>query len=67
LVSIPIFYDSGFIILFPLAKTISRKTKKSVVALGASLVASLVITHFLVPSTPCPVGVAGIFDINVGS
>ncbi len=67
LVSIPIFCDSGFIILSPLARAISRKTKKSVVTLGVSLAAGLVITHSLVPPTPGPVGVAGIFGINVGS
>lgn len=67
LVSIPIFCDSGFVILSPLAKAISRKTKKSVVSLGISLAGGLVITHSLVPPTPGPVGVAGIFGINVGS
>lgn len=67
LVSIPIFCDSGFVILSPLAKAISRQTKKSVVTLGISLAAGLVITHSLVPPTPGPVGVAGIFGINVGS
>ena len=67
LVSIPIFCDSGFVILSPLAKAISRKTKKSVVTLGVSLAAGLVITHSLVPPTPGPVGVAGIFGANVGA
>jgi GntP family gluconate:H+ symporter len=66
LVSIPIFCDSGFVILSPIAKAISRKTKKSVVTLGVSLAAGLVITHSLVPPTPGPVGVAGIFGIDVG-
>lgn len=67
LVSIPIFCDSGFVILSPLAKAISRKTKKSVVTLGISLAAGLVITHSLVPPTPGPVGVAGLFNVSVGS
>jgi len=67
IVSIPIFCDSGFIILAPLAKAISRKTKKSVVGLGASLALGLVITHSLVPPTPGPVGVAAIFGVSVGS
>jgi GntP family gluconate:H+ symporter len=66
-VSIPIFCDSGFVILSPLAKAISRKTKKSVVGLGAALGLGLVITHSLVPPTPGPVGVAGIFGVSVGS
>ena len=67
IVSIPIFCDSGFVILSPLVKAISRKTKKSVVSLGVSLAVGLVITHSLVPPTPGPVGVAGIFGVNVGS
>lgn len=67
LVSIPIFCDSGFIILTPLIKAISKETKKSIVSLGLSLAGGLVITHSLVPPTPGPVGVAGIFNIGVGS
>ena len=66
LVSIPIFCDSGFVILAPLAKSVSRKTRKSVISLGLSLALGLVITHTLVPPTPGPVGVAGIFGANVG-
>ena len=34
LVSIPIFCDSGFIILTPLAKAISSETRKSIVSIG---------------------------------
>lgn len=67
IVSIPIFCDSGFVILSPLVKAISKKTKKSVVSLGVSLAVGLVITHSLVPPTPGPVGVAGIFGVSVGS
>ena len=67
IVSIPIFCDSGFVILSPLVKAISRKTKKSVVSLGIALALGLVITHSLVPPTPGPVGVAGIFGVSVGS
>lgn len=67
LVSIPIFCDSGFVILSPLAKSISRSTKKSVISLGLSLAVGLVITHTLVPPTPGPVGVAGIYGANVGT
>ncbi len=67
LISIPIYCDSGFVVLFPLVKAISTKTKKSAVTLGISLAAGLVITHSLVPPTPGPVGVAGIFGVNVGS
>lgn len=67
LVSIPIFCDSGFVVLSPIAKAISRATKKSVIGLGVSLAAGLVITHSLVPPTPGPLGVCGIFGIDVGT
>lgn len=66
IVSIPIFCDSGFVILSPLAKAISKQTKKSIVGLGVPLAAGLVITHSLVPPTPGPLGVAGTFGVDVG-
>ena len=65
-VSIPIFVDSGFVILSPLYKALSKKTKKSVVGLGVALAAGLIITHHLVPPTPGPLGVAGIFGADIG-
>lgn len=67
LVSIPIFCDSGFIILVPLARALSQQTKKSIVTLGIALASGLVITHTMVPPTPGPVGAAGIYGANVGS
>lgn len=66
LVSIPIFCDSGFVILSPLAKAISKQTKKSMVSLSVALAAGLVITHSLIPPTPGPLGVAGTFGVDVG-
>lgn len=66
LVSIPIFCDSGFVVLAPVAKAISKATKKSVIGLGTALAAGLVITHSLVPPTPGPLGVCGIFGVDVG-
>lgn len=65
-VSIPIFCDSGFIILSPIAKAISKVTKKSVISLGIALAAGLVITHTMIPPTPGPLGVAGIYGVDVG-
>lgn len=66
IVSIPIFCDSGFVILSPLAKALSRQTKKSIVGLSIALAAGLVITHSFVPPTPGPLGVAGTFGVDVG-
>ena len=41
-------------------------TKKSLISLGVALAAGLVITHTMVPPTPGPLGVCGIFGIDVG-
>ena len=67
IVSIPIFADSGFVILTPLVKSISRKTKQSVIGLGCALAGGLFVTHHLVPPTPGPLGVAAIFGADLGS
>ncbi len=67
IVSIPIFCDSGFVILSPLAKAISRATGKSLITLGVALAAGLVITHHLIPPTPGPVYAADQFKVHLGS
>lgn len=61
-VSIPVFCDSGFVILSSLAKEFSRLTKKSMVGLGGILGMGLYITHFLVPPTPGPLAVVSTFN-----
>ncbi|MDR7871541.1 MAG: GntP family permease [Tissierellaceae bacterium] len=66
LVSIPVFCDSGYVILSELAKEFSRMTKKSMVGLGGILGMGLYITHFLVPPTPGPLAVAGTLGIDLG-
>ncbi|WP_324715822.1 gluconate:H+ symporter [Carboxydochorda subterranea] len=65
-VSIPIFCDSGFVILSPLAKALSRRTGRSVITIGVALAVGLVATHHAVPPTPGPLAVAGIFNVDVG-
>ncbi len=66
IVSIPIFCDSGFVIISPIAKAISKKTKRSIIQIAGPLAVGLVITHSLVPPTPGPLGVAGTFGVDVG-
>ena len=61
-VSIPVFCDSGFVILSSLAKEFSRLTKRSMVGLGGILGMGLYITHFIVPPTPGPLAVISTFN-----
>ena len=64
--SLSIFCTSGFIILAPLVKGLSKKTKKSVVTLGIALAGGLVLSHSLVPPAAGPIGVAGILNASIG-
>ena len=66
-VSIPIFADSAFVILFPIAKASAKKGNSSVLTMGVALAGGLVVTHTMVPPTPGPLGVAGIFGVDVGA
>jgi len=59
IVSIPVFCDSGFVILNSLKKAIAAKTKVSLVAMTIALMTGLYATHTFVPPTPGPLAAAG--------
>ncbi|OZN24657.1 gluconate permease [Actinobacillus seminis] len=65
-VSIPIFVDSAFVILYPVAKALAKNGKRSLLTLGVALAGGLVVTHHTVPPTPGPLGVAGLFNVDIG-
>ncbi|WP_426575920.1 GntP family permease [Xenorhabdus stockiae] len=67
IVSIPIFVDSAFVILYPLAKAFATKGKRNLLTLVVALAGGLVVTHHIVPPTPGPLGVAGIFGVDIGA
>lgn len=62
IVSIPVFCDSGYVILSSLKKSLAKKTGVGVVALGVALSTGLYASHTLVPPTPGPIAAA----TNVG-
>lgn len=59
LVSIPVFCDSGFVILNSLKRSVARTLKASPVAMTVALSTGLFATHTLVPPTPGPIAAAG--------
>lgn len=65
-VSIPVFCDSGFIILSSLMKAISRKANISLIALGVATAAGLYATHVFVPPTPGPLAAAAALGADLG-
>lgn len=65
-VSIPIFCDSGFILLSPIAKAISKKTSKSIFVLGYSLAVGLLISHHMILPTPGPLAATVNYGADLG-
>ena len=65
-VSIPVFADSGFVILTPLNKALSKEAKISLAGSAVALAVGLIVTHCLVPPTPGPIAAAGILDADLG-
>lgn len=64
IVSIPVFCDSGFVILSSLKKSLIRQTGKSAVAMSVALATGLYATHTLVPPTPGPIAAAGNLHVD---
>lgn len=56
---IPVFCDSGFIILVSLARSLAASSKIALPTMTLSLSSGLYTTHTLVPPTPGPVAAAG--------
>lgn len=64
-VSIPVFCDSGYVVLSPLQRSIARRTGKNPVVLGTALATGLYASHTFVPPTPGPIAAAG--NVGIGS
>ena len=59
LLGIPVFCDSGFLVLVSLAKNISLQTNTRFPVISLSLASGLYASHNLVPPTPGPIAAAG--------
>ncbi|WP_237387976.1 GntP family permease [Xenorhabdus sp. Sc-CR9] len=67
IVSIPIFVDTAFVLLYPLVKVLGKKGNRNILTLGVALAGGLIVTHHVVPPTPGPLGVASIFGVDIGA
>ena len=63
-VSIPVFCDSGFVILNPIRKALVRRTGTSSVAMTMCLACGLYISHVFIPPTPGPIAAASTLGIG---
>ena len=66
LVSLPVFCDSGFVLLSPVNRALALRAGASLAASSAALSLGLYATHTMVPPTPGPVAAAGIVGADLG-
>ncbi|TLP73019.1 GntP family permease [Maribacter sp. ACAM166] len=66
IVSIPVFCDSGFMLLHPLNKSLSKKAGISIAGPAIALGLGLMASHTMVPPTPGPIAAAGILGADLG-
>ena len=64
IISVPVFCDSGFVIVNPIRKWLARKTSFSSVTLTVALSAGLYVSHVFIPPTPGPIATAGLIGLE---
>jgi GntP family gluconate:H+ symporter len=64
IVGIPVFCDSGYVILSGLTKPLAREAKSSLASISLGLAGGLYTTHTLLPPHPGPLAVMGNFNIE---
>ncbi len=64
--SIPVFFDTVFYLLIPLARSMHRRTKKHYLKYVMAITAGGIVTHSLVPPTPGPLIMAENLGIDIG-
>jgi GntP family gluconate:H+ symporter len=64
--SIPVFFDTVFYLLVPLARSLWRRTRHNYVLYVTAIGCGGAITHTLVPPTPGPLVMAENLDIDLG-
>lgn len=65
-VSIPVFCDSGFVILQALNRSLAQSAGISLAVMGTALSMGLYATHCLVPPTPGPIAAAANIGADLG-
>ncbi len=65
-VSIPVFCDSGFVILSSLNKALAKRAGITLASGAIALSLGLYATHTMVPPTPGPIAAAGILGADLG-
>jgi len=65
--SIPVFFDTVFYLLVPLARSMYGRTNRSYLKYLLAIAAGAGATHTLVPPTPGPLAIAGTLGVDLGT
>lgn len=63
---IPVFCDSGFVVLAPISRALAAQSNTSLAVMATALSGGLYATHCLVPPTPGPIAMAGTLEADLG-
>lgn len=64
--SVPVFFDTVFYLLVPLARSLYARTRQNFLLYVLAICAGGAITHTLVPPTPGPLIMAATLEVSVG-
>ena len=67
ILSIPVFFDTVFFLLVPLARSMYRRTNRGYLKYLLAIAAGAGATHTLVPPTPGPLAIAGTLGVDLGT
>ncbi|QNK40075.1 GntP family permease [Caproicibacter fermentans] len=63
---IPVFCDSGFVVLSPISRALAEQSNTSLAVMATALSGGLYATHCLVPPTPGPIAMCGTLNADLG-
>jgi len=66
LIGLPAFFEVGFVLLIPIAFTVARRTRTSLLLVGLPMLAGLSVVHGLVPPHPAALMAVTIYKADVG-
>ena len=66
IVGLPAFFEVGFVLLIPIAFTVARRTRTSLILVALPMVAGLSVVHGLVPPHPAALLAVTIYKADVG-
>ncbi len=66
-IGIPLFYNVGFVLVFPIIASVVYRYKLPAVFVGLPIVAALSVTHGFLPPHPSPVALVSQFHADMGT